>query len=148
MAFLNKAGLERLWTHILLKLNRKVDKVDGKSLSTNDFTTEEKEKLANLEEYIENATNSITPEQIGAVSSVNGKTGEVILNANDIGAVSMPPIASIGQILKVKTIDNNGKPTEWETLDPWVISSTTEGSTKQFKLTIDDEGVLTATEIV
>ena len=125
MAFLNKAGLERLWTHILLKLNRKVDKVEGKSLSTNDFTTEEKEKLANLEEYIENATNSITPEQIGAVS--------------------IPSIASIGQILKVKTIDDNGKPIEWETIDSWTITSP---NGTQFKLTIDDEGVLTATEIV
>lgn len=45
MAFLNNAGLERLWAHILLKLNRKVDKVEGKGLSTNDFTNEDKEKL-------------------------------------------------------------------------------------------------------
>lgn len=29
-----------------------------------------------------------------------------------------------------------------------ILTSSTEGSTKQFKLTIDDEGVLTATEIV
>lgn len=48
MAFLNKAGLERLWAHILLKLNRKVDKIDGKSLSTNDFTNEDKEKLNSI----------------------------------------------------------------------------------------------------
>ena len=31
--------------------NSKVDKVSGKSLSTNDYTTEEKEKLATLENY-------------------------------------------------------------------------------------------------
>ena len=48
MSFLNKAGLERLWAHILLKLNHKVDKVEGKGLSTEDFTTEKKEKLAGL----------------------------------------------------------------------------------------------------
>lgn len=48
MAFLNNAGLERLWAHIILKLNHKVDKVEGKGLSTEDFTTEEKEKLAGL----------------------------------------------------------------------------------------------------
>ena len=48
MNFLNKAGLERLWAHILLKLNRKVDKIDGKGLSTNDFTNEDKEKLNNI----------------------------------------------------------------------------------------------------
>lgn len=32
-------------------LNNKVDKVSGKQLSTNDYTTEEKTKLANLENY-------------------------------------------------------------------------------------------------
>lgn len=48
MAFLNKAGLERLWAHIILKLNHKVDKIDGKSLSTNDFTNEDKEKLNSI----------------------------------------------------------------------------------------------------
>lgn len=53
MAFLNNAGVERLWAHILLKLNRKVDKVEGKGLSTEDFTTEEKEKLAALGECVQ-----------------------------------------------------------------------------------------------
>lgn len=55
--------------------------------------------------------------------------------------------ATVGQSIAIKSIDENGKPTEWETVDPWVITSSTEGSTKQFRLTIDDEGVLTATEI-
>lgn len=49
MAFLNNIGLERLWEKITAKLNTKVDKVDGKGLSTNDFTTSEKDKLANIE---------------------------------------------------------------------------------------------------
>ena len=48
MAFLNKEGLEHLWAQILMKLNGKVDKEEGKGLSTNDFTNEEKEKLAAL----------------------------------------------------------------------------------------------------
>lgn len=48
MAFLNKTGLERLWIHVMSQLGNKVNKVDGKSLSTNDYTTEEKEKLASL----------------------------------------------------------------------------------------------------
>lgn len=47
MAFLNKDGLEHLWNHIVLKLNGKVDKIDGKGLSTNDFTNEYKNKLDN-----------------------------------------------------------------------------------------------------
>lgn len=37
------------------ELGNKVNKVDGKDLSTNDYTTEEKTKLANLEAYVMNA---------------------------------------------------------------------------------------------
>lgn len=43
--FLDKIGLAHLWQHILAKLGSKVDKVDGKGLSTNDFTDEDKTKL-------------------------------------------------------------------------------------------------------
>ena len=45
MAFLNEAGLERLWYHIVSKLGTKVDAIEGKSLSENDYTTAEKDKL-------------------------------------------------------------------------------------------------------
>lgn len=45
---LNKVGLAHLWAHIVAKLGTKVDKVDGKGLSTNDYTTEEKNKLAGI----------------------------------------------------------------------------------------------------
>ena len=48
MAFLNKEGVERLWLHIIARLNTKVEAVEGKGLSTEDFTTEEKTKLAGL----------------------------------------------------------------------------------------------------
>lgn len=36
---------------ITVALNEKVDKVSGKGLSTNDYTTSEKDKLASLENY-------------------------------------------------------------------------------------------------
>lgn len=84
----------------------------------------------------------------------NNDTLIAVINAIDEGkmdkttAIPLIEQAIAGQVPVVKSVDENGKPTEWETLDPWVISSSTEGSTKQFKLTIDDEGVLTATEIV
>lgn len=47
MAFLDKNGLERLWSQILSRLSGKVDKVEGKGLSTNDYTTEDKNKVEN-----------------------------------------------------------------------------------------------------
>lgn len=48
MAFLDNAGLTYLWGVITGKLNTKVEKVDGKGLSTNDFTNDEKTKLNGL----------------------------------------------------------------------------------------------------
>lgn len=70
---------------------------------------------------------------------------DLILDEN---AIPVPSTAEVGQTIVVKAVDENGKPTEWEAVDAWTISSSTEGSTKKFKLTIDDSGVLTATEIV
>lgn len=46
---LNQESLERLWQHIIARLGRKVDKEEGKGLSSCDFTEEEKEKLKDLE---------------------------------------------------------------------------------------------------
>lgn len=58
-----------------VELNRRVEKEVGKGLSTEDFTTELKEKLE-----------SLTPQEIEQlVTSVNGKIGDVVLNKIDIG---------------------------------------------------------------
>lgn len=51
MAFLNYDGLLYFWQKIKALLAGKVDKIDGKGLSTNDFTTAEKNKLAGLKNY-------------------------------------------------------------------------------------------------
>ena len=47
--YLDKTGLALVWTKVKLLLADKVDKVDGKGLSSNDYTAEEKAKLANIE---------------------------------------------------------------------------------------------------
>ena len=49
------------------ELNTKVDKVSGKQLSTNDYTTAEKNKLTGIQ----------AGAQVNAVTSVNGQTGAV-----------------------------------------------------------------------
>lgn len=49
--FLTKDGLSHVWLTLKSKLNAKVDKVDGKQLSTNDYTTAEKNKLVGLSNY-------------------------------------------------------------------------------------------------
>lgn len=48
-SFLDKTGLGLVWAQIKLLLAGKVDKVDGKGLSSNDFTADEKAKLANIQ---------------------------------------------------------------------------------------------------
>lgn len=53
----------------------KVDKVAGKQLSTNDYTTAEKNKLANI----------AAGAQVNTVTSVAGKTGAVTLGKGDVG---------------------------------------------------------------
>ena len=56
------------------ELNNKVDKVEGKGLSTNDFTTEDKEKLDNA---------------VPNTRTVNAKplTSDIVLTADNIGAL-------------------------------------------------------------
>ncbi len=49
MKILDYAGLQHLYGKLLARLNNKVDKVSGKGLSANDYTTTEKNKLAGIE---------------------------------------------------------------------------------------------------
>lgn len=58
-------------------LGNKVDKVSGKGLSTNDYTTTEKNKLAGI----------AAGAQVNTITSVNSKTGAVVLDAEDVGAL-------------------------------------------------------------
>lgn len=51
MAYLDSNGLLYFWQKVKTLLAGKVDKVDGKGLSTNDYTTAEKTKLAGLNNY-------------------------------------------------------------------------------------------------
>ena len=99
MAFLDENGLSHLWEIIIQKLSKKVDKVDGKGLSTNDFTNLEKNHVAvgyNNAHWHTNlsALNGITSAKITAwdgkqdalVSGTNIKTinGETILGSGNI----------------------------------------------------------------
>lgn len=51
------------------------------------------------------------------VTSVNGETGDVQLNAENIGAIPAPATAEVGQTIVVKAVDDNGVPTEWEAVE-------------------------------
>lgn len=68
------------------ELNNKVDKVEGKQLSTNDYTTAEKNKLANLQNFTLKAA---TKTKIGGVKAIT--------NIADLNADT----ATIGQVAGV-----------------------------------------------
>lgn len=155
-------------------INNKVDKVDGKGLSTNDFTNADKAKLNSaLQSYTETdptvpawakttSKPTYTASEVGAVPTtrtVNGKalSGNITLSASDVGALpntttlfsgnyndlsNKPTIPSVEGLASETYVDERIAAMEF------ILNSSTEGSTKKFKITVDDAGTLTATEVV
>lgn len=91
---------------------------------------------------------TITTQTGGAVNSVNGKTGDVVLKAKDVQAVPVIP-SSVGQTMKVKAVDENGYPTEWEMVvitgdsivyraTDYGISAENEDNTPALQALVDD----------
>lgn len=87
MAFLNETGLEQVWGKIKAKISSiegtisdineaKVDKVSGKGLSTNDYTTAEKEKLAGI---ATGATKVIVDSELSSTST-NAIQNKVVMD--------------------------------------------------------------------
>ena len=74
MAFLDETGLAHFWNQILARLNNFVPAESGKGLSSNDYTTEEKEKLAGIEE----GANKITVDSALSSSSTNPVQNQII----------------------------------------------------------------------
>lgn len=59
------------------KLNTKVDKVTGKGLSTNDYTTVEKNKLAGLVNYDDTAIKKRITDIENSIGSINTMLDEI-----------------------------------------------------------------------
>lgn len=59
--------------------------------------------------------------------------------------------ATVGQIAKIAAVDDSGGPTAWEAVDMKsdniVLASSTTGSTKKFRIVVDDSGTLSAVEV-
>ena len=79
MAFLDNEGLAYFWNQILARLNKFVPAESGKGLSSNDYTTEEKEKLAG----IESGANKTIVDSALSASSTNPAQNKVINTALD-----------------------------------------------------------------
>lgn len=65
MASLDEEGLGYFWGKIKDMIGKKVDKVEGKGLSTNDYTTAEKNKLADIKNFT--GANSVNDGSAGLV---------------------------------------------------------------------------------
>ena len=74
MAFLDETGLAYFWNQILARLNKFVPAETGKGLSSNDYTTEEKEKLAG----VETGANKTTVDSALSSTSTNPVQNKII----------------------------------------------------------------------
>lgn len=81
--FLDKTGLALVWEKVKNALSGKVDKVDGKGLSTNDYTSEEKTKLSGI------ASGS----QVNVLEGIQ-KNGTTVAITNKIANISVPTATS------------------------------------------------------
>ena len=134
MAFLDETGLVHFWNQILARLNKFVPAESGKGLSSNDYTVEEKEKLAGIEEGANKTTvdtalssTSENPVQNKIINSklttmqadidsrvpssrtVNGKvlSANITLSASDVGALpNTTVIPSIDGLATETYVDN------------------------------------------
>lgn len=77
--YLDKTGLALVWEKIKNGLSGKVDKVDGKGLSTNDYTANEKTKLANV----------ASGAQVNVLEGIQ-KNGDTVQIVNKIANISVP----------------------------------------------------------
>lgn len=84
MAFLDETGLADFWNHILARLNNFVPAEAGKGLSSNDYSTAEKEKLAG----IANSANNYTL-PIATASALGGVKSGADITVNSSGNVSV-----------------------------------------------------------
>lgn len=115
MASLDETGLTYLWEKIKTALNVKVDIVAGKGLSTNDYTTAEKNKLAGIEvganKYVHpsytakaNGLYKVTVDETGHVSETEQVTKEDIEALGISGSGSVPPTVSKGLFQRIEEV--------------------------------------------
>lgn len=76
--FLDENGLQYFWSKLKTSLSNKVDKITGKWLSTEDYTTAEKTKLAGLSNYDDTTLTSRVSALETTVGDINTILEEVL----------------------------------------------------------------------
>lgn len=94
------------FTEVYNAIDTKVDKVEGKSLSTNDYVTADKTKVTNINEVIEAATKNITATDI----SITLDKRNLVTNAVENIELNLPAstTALAGLMLPADKIKLNG----------------------------------------
>lgn len=113
MAYLDYDGLLYFWQKIKEKINAKQDAVSGKGLSTNDYTTDEKTKLTNIED---NANNYTHPEHTAysngfytfTVDGLGHVTSATKVVKSDITALGIPSENTTYSVMSGATSTTNG----------------------------------------
>ena len=103
MAFLDDNGLLYFWQKLKTALADKVDKVDGKGLSTNDYTTAEKSKLEGLSNYTLPTASAST---LGGIKVGNNLTVDADGKLNAVQGTYTLPTASASLLGGVKVGTN------------------------------------------
>lgn len=120
--------VENAFSLIESDINLKVDKVDGKGLSTNDFTNDEKIKLSGLENYNDNEIRGLINAEIENRSqAVEGLWGAVNLKVDKVDGMGLSD-NNFTNDYKVKVdnmYDENGKIPTDKIPNPPVIGSIT-----------------------
>lgn len=108
MKYLNDDGLLYLVQKIKTWLNGKVDKVDGKGLSTNDYTTTEKNKLSRIETEANKTIINNTVTSTSTTEALAAAQGKVLSDRIDAINNNMENLGA-GDMLKSRyDIDNDG----------------------------------------
>lgn len=106
MAYLDNDGLLYLWTKLKALFAGKVDKVDGKGLSTNDYTTTEKNKLSGI---AEGANKYVHPTSSGNKHIPSGgSAGQILRWSKDGEAVWGADNNTTYSDFKAATADTDG----------------------------------------
>lgn len=79
-------------------LNKKIDKVFGKGLSSNDYTNEEKEKLADLENYDDTEIRQELTELSTKIENININSIPIVKSKAELGKLDVQ-LGSIGSIV-------------------------------------------------
>lgn len=135
--YLDSDGLLYVWGKVKALLDKKVDMVEGKDLSSNDFTAADKAKLARLENYTLPAAtaSALGGVKVGAgltisggvLSATGGGTADAVAWENIIGRPDVALKSDLSSVYRYKgsVVNYASLPTAQNTAgDVWNVEAT------------------------